>query len=75
VSDRPLLGRPRVEAAVEQPRLLVAEQLEEPQAARRTDAGALVVDDDLALGVESRCSTIQRNARIGAGSVSIRLTP
>ncbi len=53
VADLPLLGGPGVEAAVEQLRLRVAEQLQEPQRARRADAGALVVDHDLAIGVDA----------------------
>ncbi len=70
---------PGAESAVEQPHRRMAEILEEPERARRADAGLLVVDDDRASFatpcIASTCSIIHMNALSGAGSVSIRLTP
>jgi hypothetical protein len=53
VADGAPLARPGVEAAVEQPRRGMPEQLEEPERARRPDARAFVVDDDLPAVVDA----------------------
>jgi hypothetical protein len=53
VADRPLLPGPRVEAAIEQLRPGVPEELEKPPGARRADAGALVVDDHVAIRIDA----------------------